>query len=75
MQISNGVHKILFSCGKLYLDGVQIAGEGILPPKDITFEFRVDVPKEEPSPKTDPSVLEINVYDEVPAGDYGPGQR
>lgn len=75
MNISNGIHKILFSKGKLYLDGVQIAGAGILPPKDITFEFNVNKPEEKPVPEKDPSILEINVYDSIRGKDLGPGQK
>jgi hypothetical protein len=71
-------HKLLFSKGKLYLDGVQIAGEDILPGKDISFEFKTNVPvqeavKEEVKEK-DPSILEINVHDKVAGRSVGPGQ-
>lgn len=72
-------HKILFSKGKLYLDGKLIAGEGIIPEKDVTFEF-VIMPKteekkeEEKPPTSDPSVLQINVKDSVNSKDIGPGQ-
>ena len=78
MKINNGTHKIFFSMGKLYLDGVQIAGEGILPLKDVMFEFQVNKPEEveiKSNLKKDPSVLEINVFDEIPIKDVGPGQK
>ena len=78
MKIDNGKHKIRFSEGKLYLDEVQIAGEGITPPKDVVFEFNVDKPKEEavspPDPNKDSSILEINVSDKIAQKDIGPGQ-
>lgn len=76
MKIDNGSHKILFSRGNLYLDGVQIGGEGILPAKDILFEFNIDNKNivNEPVEK-DPSILEINVFDAIPAHDIGPGQK
>jgi hypothetical protein len=76
MRLNDGnVHKILFSLGKLYLDGVQIAGEGIEPAKDVMFEFQVNnQPQvEEPAPK-DPSILEINVHDSIKSKSVGPGQ-
>lgn len=72
MNIENGKHKILFTCGKLYLDDIQIAGEGILPQKDVCFEFTVG--KNEEAQK-DPSILEINVVDKMAFKDVGPGQR
>ena len=78
MKLQNGVNKILFSCGKLYLNGVQIGGEGILPQKDILFEFQVkpEEVKEEPVKEEEhPDILEVNVFDSIPAGDYGPGQK
>ena len=72
-------HKILFSKGRLYFDGTQIAGEGITPDKDVLFEFAVKDEiihkKVETSVKEkDPSVLEVNVVDEVRSKDIGPGQ-
>lgn len=76
-NLTNGTHKVLFSCGKLYLDGVQIAGEGINPPKDVVFEFQInklETLKEEEKSK-DISVLEVNVHDSVAARGVGPGQR
>lgn len=73
MNIANGKHKVLFSQGKLYLDGVQIAGDGIFPPKDVVFEFHSEK-KEEPVPIEDPSVLSVNVHDSVSATALGPGQ-
>lgn len=79
MKLNDGqTHKILFSNGKLFLDGVQIAGEGMTPAKDVLFEFQVlnpiqQVKKEELPPK-DPSVLEVNVFDAVPVRGVGPGQ-
>lgn len=77
MNITNGIHKILFSKGKLYLDDVQIAGPGIFPPKDICIEFRVNVPEVEnkTEPVKDPSILEVNVHDSVFGKDVPPGQR
>lgn len=73
MKINDGAHKILFRQGKLYLDGVQIAGEGVLPAnKEVTFDFQVGQPK--PVEKN-PSILEINVFDSIPARDLGPGQK
>ena len=73
-------HKILFSKGRLYLNGVQIAGIGITPDKDVLFEFAVkeDIihKKIEGQVKEkDPSILEVNVVDEVKSKDIGPGQR
>ena len=74
--ITSGKHKVLFSKGKLYLDDVQIAGEGILPDKNVTFEFQINKPNEEqPVSIKDPSVLEVNVHDAVAARGVGPGQR
>lgn len=75
MKINNGTHKILFSKGKLYLDGVQIAGEGVLPEnKEVVFEFHVGQ-KEESTEIKDSSLLEINVHDSVTGKDLGPGQK
>ena len=78
MNINDGeTHKILFTMGKLFLDGVQIAGEGFNPPKDIMFEFKVhndQKPKEEPKPQLDSSVLEIKVHENMAMTDVGPGQ-
>ena len=71
-------HKILFSKGRLYLNGVQIAGEGITPEKDVLFEFVVKgeiVRNQMEIPKKDPSILEVNVVDEVRSKDVGPGQK
>ena len=73
-------HKILFSRGRLYLNNVQIAGIGITPEKDVLFEFAVKdevIHKkgETPVKEKDPSVLEVNVVDEVRSKDIGPGQR
>jgi len=76
-KLTNGSHKILFSRGKLYLDGIQIAGDGIFPDKEVAFEFQVNKPEEvikEASFK-DPSILEVNVHDSVSGKDLGPGQR
>lgn len=70
-------HKILFSRGKLYFDGTLIAGEGVTPEKDVLFEFAVKgeiVRNQIEIPKKDPSILEINVVDEVKSKDVGPGQ-
>lgn len=77
-KLENGSHKILFSKGKLYLDGNQIAGEGILPDKEVTFDFQVNKPEEIEDEKIighDPSILEVNVHDSVSGKDMGPGQR
>jgi hypothetical protein len=76
-KLANGNHKILFSRGKLYLDGIQIAGEGILPDKEVTFDFQVNIPEEMTREivSQDPSVLEVNVHDSVSGKDLGPGQR
>lgn len=71
MNITNGKHKILFSLGKLYLDDVQIGGEGISPSKDIIFEFEIN----KPDMNKDPSILEINVVDSIRPKDLGPGQQ
>lgn len=73
-------HKILFSKGILYFDGEPIAGKGIAPDKDVLFEFAVKDEvihkKVETSVKEkDPSILEVNVVDEVRSKDVGPGQR
>ena len=71
-------HKILFSRGKLYFDGTLIAGEGVTPEKDVLFEFAVKgeiVRNQIEILEKDPSVLEINVVDEVKSKDIGPGQR
>jgi len=79
MKITNGKHRILFSKGKLYLDGIQIAGEGILPEKNVAFEFQVNKPEESPETsqkvEKDPSVLEINVHESMALQSIGPGQR
>jgi hypothetical protein len=76
-KLTNGNHRIFFSCGKLYLDGVQIAGEGILPAKEVAFDFQVNRPEEviRDITPTDPSVLEVNVHDSVSGKDLGPGQK
>lgn len=75
VKLNDGqIHRILFSGGKLYLDGVQIAGEGISPQKDIVFEFNTNLVPES-SPKEDPSVLEVNVHDTVMGKAVGPGQQ
>jgi hypothetical protein len=72
------LHKVLFSKGKLYLDGVQVGGEDIAPNKDITFEFKTNMPTTEVvkdiTPIKDPSILEINVHDKVAGRAVGPGQ-
>jgi len=76
-KLTNGSHKILFSRGKLYLDGVQIAGDGIFPDKEVAFEFQVNKPEEviKEASFNDPSILEVNVHDSVSGKDLGPGQR
>ena len=66
------VHKVLFSQGKLYLDGVQIGGEPLDPAKQIAFEFKTNVVQ--PEPVKDPSILEINVQDKVAGKSVGPGE-
>jgi hypothetical protein len=76
-KLTNGSHKILFSKGKLYLDGIQIAGDGITPDKEIVFDFQVNKPEEIEKKEIisrDPSVLEVNVYDSVIGKAVGPGQ-
>jgi len=74
MNIQSGKHKILFSLGKLYLDGFQIAGEGIYPPKDVVFEFQTGPIEEKPIVNNDPSILSVNVHDAISAKALGPGQ-
>lgn len=79
MKLNDGqTHVILFSCGKLYLDGTQIAGEGIEPQKDVRFEFKVNTEsnKEEPVSESgeSPEILSINVHDQVMGKGVGPGQ-
>jgi hypothetical protein len=74
MNIQNGTHKILFSKGKLYLDGSQIAGDGILPEKDVVFEFQVNIPETVVAAPKDPSILEVNVHDSIATKALGPGQ-
>lgn len=70
-RLNDGLtHIILFSKGKLYLDGIQIAGSGMEPDNDVVFQLQV--PKEEPR---DSSILEINVVDVVAGKDIGPGQK
>lgn len=74
------LHKVLFSKGKLFLDGNQIGGEDILPGKDIVFEFKTNIPQQEEQIKEikevkDPSILEINVHDKIANKDVGPGQK
>lgn len=69
-QITNGNHKILFKQGKLFLDGIQIAGEGIIPDKEVVFEFQINKPEE----KGDDSILEVSVHDSIKSKDLGPGQ-
>jgi len=71
MKIDNGTHRILFSNGKLYLDGVQIAGDGIAPQKDVVFEFEIKRPLEEPRNE---EFLNVNVSDKISSKDIGPGQ-
>jgi len=66
-------HKIFFSAGKLYLDGVQIAGEGMNPLKDIVFEFKTNTIQEE-VPQDAPEFLEVNVFDAIKGKGVGPGQ-
>ena len=76
--LKNGLHKVLFSKGNLYLDDIQIAGEGFSPEKEVTFEFNINKPEEKevlPIKQKDPSVLEVNVCDEIAGQDVGPGQR
>lgn len=69
MNINDGqMHKVLFSKGKLYLDGEQIAGEGIIPEKDILFQFKTNIVNR------DSSVLEVNVHDKMVMQSVGPGQ-
>lgn len=74
MNISNGTHKILFSKGNLYLDGIKIAGDDIFPQKDVIFQFNINKPEETKIIK-DTSILEINVFDAIKGKDLGPGQR
>jgi hypothetical protein len=76
-KLENGNHKILFSKGKLYLNGIQIAGEGITPDKEVTFDFQVNKHEEKKREITnqDSSILEVNVHDSVSGKDLGPGQR
>ena len=69
------MHKVLFSRGKLYLDGVQIAGEDNFPRKDVVFDFNINKPQEPVITPKDPSILEINVHDSIKGKDLGPGQR
>lgn len=70
MNINDGLeHTVLFRNGNLFLDNVQIGGDGINQGKDIIFKFKTDIPK----PK-DPSILEVNVHDSVAAQALGPGQ-
>ena len=74
-NINDGaIHKVLFSKGKLYLDGNQIGGEDVNPDKDITFEFMTAAKVEEPIKQKDNSVLEISVVDRVAGMSVGPGQ-
>ena len=68
-------HKVVFSRGKLYLDGVQIGGDDIAPGKDIAFDFKTNVREVERVKEKDPSLLEINVHDSVANKDVGPGQK
>lgn len=68
------LHKVIFSRGKLYLDGVQIGGDDVAPGKDIAFEFKTNVREVEQVVK-DPSILEVNVHDSVVNKDVGPGQK
>ena len=68
-------HKVVFSRGKLYLDGAQIGGEDIAPGKDIVFDFKTNPRNVEPVQVKDPSLLEVNVHDSVVNKDVGPGQK
>jgi len=68
------VHKIRFCKGKLYLDGIQIAGEGIASEKEVTFEFQTNTIPSIVSELKDNSVLEVNVHDTVTGKAVGPGQ-
>jgi hypothetical protein len=74
-------HKVIFSRGKLYLDGVQIGGEDIAPGKDIAFEFNTKIPEQMPDvireaeySEKPPEFLSINVHDKVMGKAVGPGQ-
>lgn len=71
MELQNGINKILFSDGKLFLNSIQIGGKDIIPNKDIVFEFHVKKHEK----VVDSSILEINVYDSVAAQALGPGQK
>lgn len=74
-------HKVVFSRGKLYLDGIQIGGEDVAPGKDISFEFNTKAPEPMPEVIRDteyiektPEFLSINVHDKVAGKSVGPGQ-
>lgn len=73
IKLNDGeTHKILFSCGKLYLDGKQIAGRGIHPSKDIMFEFKVSIEEKEGDTTTqtqNTSMLDISTHDSIDMGD------
>ena len=79
MKIQNGKNRILFSGGKLYLNDIQIAGEGIVPSKDVVFEFQVNKPEEPVNiplvVENHPSVLEVNVHEAMAIQGVGPGQK
>ena len=74
----NGTNRILFSNGKLFLNNIQIAGEGIVPQKDILFEFNINKPENiiniSPDPEESPPILEISVFDAIKGKSVGPGQ-
>lgn len=71
MNLNNGKHTITFKENKLFLDDIQIAGEGIYPPKNVILEFFINKPELK---KEDPSILEVNVNDSINIQALGPGQ-
>lgn len=71
----NGLNRILFKNGKLFLNDIQIGGEDLFPNKEIRFEFQVNKPTEKQKQTKDPSILEVNVHDSIKGVDKGPGQK
>ena len=83
MRLNDGkTHRILFSNDKLYLDGIQIAGEGMELSKDVLFEFEVnnsteaikDSSEDLLGTHTTIPVGEVDVHDSIKGKDLGPVQ-
>ena len=83
MNLNDGKeHIVKFSKGNLYIDDKQVAGDGIVPAKDVVFKFRTNaVISAEPVvgdaefTEENPPDLSVNVNDTVAGADIGPGQK